>query len=396
MAGVANRQASPRVLVVDDDERSCRLLEGYLLPEGYHVRTARDGPTGLALARQEVPDVVLLDVMMPGMTGYEVCRQMKSDERTRLCQVMLVTALDSTPDRVEGLDTGADDFVSKPVRREEFLAKVRALLRVRGVLSELESARAALEARNSELQMKRTLAQTLVHDLKSPLAAILGNLDLLELRGADDLRYLVQRSKQGAALMLKMILNLLDVEGLEEGRLVPSVERVDATGLARATLTEAEAGAGQKGVRLDLAAAGAVWVEADPVLLRRVLDNLLANALAHSPRGGRVEVSVRLREEGVELAVSDEGPGVAEEHRDRVFDKYQQADLRKSGQSANRGLGLTFCRLAVEAHGGTIWIESAPGGGACFRLLLPAPLADGSSGPSDLAVPATSRGSQPI
>jgi signal transduction histidine kinase len=393
LAGVTNGQASPRVLVVDDDQRSCRLLEGYLLPEGYRVQTARDGPTGLALARQEVPDVVLLDVMMPGMTGYEVCRQLKADSRTRVSQVMLVTALDSTPDRVEGLDTGADDFVSKPVRREEFLAKVRALLRARRILSELEEARSALEERNAELQMKRTLAQTLVHDLKSPLSAILGNLDLLELRGTEELRYLVQRSKQGAALMLKMILDLLDVDGLEEGRLKPALERFDATELVKEALNGAEAAAGQKGVRLELAAAGAVGVDADPVLLRRVVDNLLANAVAHSPKNSRVEVALRLREEGLELAVSDEGPGIAEEHRDRVFEKYDQADLRSSGLSINRGLGLTFCRLAVEAHGGTIWIEDGPGGGACFRLLLAAPEDPPETRPA-MTVPVDSRDSR--
>jgi signal transduction histidine kinase len=332
--------------------------------------------------------------MMPGLSGYDVCRRLKIDPRTRLCQVMLVTALDSTPDRVEGLDTGADDYLSKPVRRESFLARVRALLRVRQLLGELESARETLEERNSELQMKRTLAQTLVHDLKSPLAAILGNLDLLESRGSDELQYLVQRSKQGASLMLKMVLNLLDVEGLEEGRLVLSPETLDAFELVRAALAEAEAGAEQKGVRLRIAGEGPVPIEADPVLLRRVVDNLLSNAVAHSPREGRVEVSVRPLENGVELAVIDEGPGIAQEHRDRVFNKYEQVDLRKNGLSSNRGLGLTFCRMAVEAHGGRIWIEDGPEGGARFRIRLPRTAQDLGEAPSRLAVPVPSRESE--
>ena len=368
------RKLPARMLVVDDDPRSAKLLEGYLVGEGYQVRTAPEGATALDLAREETPDVVLLDVMMPGMTGYEVCRQLKSEPRTRLTQVMLVTALDSTPDRVEGLDTGADDFVSKPVRREEFLAKVRALLRVRRLLVDLEEARGELTARNEELQLKRTLAQTLVHDLKNPLSAILGNLDLLELRGAEELRYLVQRSKQGAVRMLKMILNLLDVEGLEEGRLVPSLQRLDAVDLVGSTLAEAEAAAEQKGVRLALEPGGAVFIDADPVLLRRVVDNLLSNAVAHTPQDHAVTIAVGLREEGVEIRVEDEGPGIPEDHRERIFEKYAQAEMRKTGITANRGLGLTFCRLAIEAHGGTIWVEEAEGGGACFRTVLPAPL----------------------
>jgi signal transduction histidine kinase len=174
--------------------------------------------------------------------------------------------------------------------------------------------------------------------------------------------------------MLKMILNLLDVEGLEDGRLVPAVQRMDVTELVGSTLAEAEAAAEQKGVNFTLDAAGPVLVDADPVLLRRVVDNLLANAVAHSPEGRRVTIRVGHREEGVELSVEDEGPGIPEEHRERVFEKYAQAEMRHSGVTANRGLGLTFCRLAVEAHGGTIWIEAAREGGACFRTILPAPL----------------------
>jgi two-component system sensor histidine kinase/response regulator len=367
-------KATPHMLVVDDDPGSRKLLEGYLLAEGYNVSCAPDGATALAMTRQQIPDVMLLDVMMPVMTGHEVCREMKRNPETRLCQVMLVTALDSMPDRVQGLDTGADDYVSKPVRRDEFLAKVRALLRARGLLMDLERAHTDLTARNEELQLKKTLAQTLVHDLKSPLSAILGNLDLLEMRSEERLRYLVQRSRQGAARMLKMIMNLMDVEGLEEGRLLPAIEPFDATDLARRTLAETGISAEQKKVSLVLEEEGPVWIDGDAVLIRRVLDNLLANAISKSPTGARVRVDVLMREEGGEIAVSDEGAGIPEEYRERIFEKYAQVQMKKAGESNNRGLGLTFCRLAVEAHGGTIWADEAPAGGARFRLILPAAL----------------------
>jgi len=171
---------TPDVLVVDDDPRNRKLLEEYLVGAGYKVRVAQDGRSALAEAAERAPDLVLLDVMMPDLSGLEVCRKLKSDPRTRLSQVVLVTALDGTPHRVEGLDTGADDYVSKPVRREEFMAKVRSLLRARRLLAEVEEARATLAIRNAQLEeleaLKETLSQTLVHDLKNPLAAVLGNL----------------------------------------------------------------------------------------------------------------------------------------------------------------------------------------------------------------------------
>jgi two-component system, sensor histidine kinase and response regulator len=362
--------AKPRMLVVDDDPRSRKLLAGFLLAEGYEVHTAPDGLTALSMVRSDPPDVVLLDVMMPEMTGYDVCKILKSEDETRACQVMLVTALDSTPDQITGLDTGADDYLPKPVRRDEFLAKVRALVRARRLIEDLEQARNELSRRNAELQLKKTLAQTLVHDLKSPLSAILGNLDLLKHRGDPELHYLIDRSKLGAKRMLKMILNLLDVEGLEEGRMKPSLERVDLADLLEATVDEARVTAEQREIRIELHADGPVWAEADPALTRRVADNLISNALTYSPKGSRVEVRVGYCDSGVELAVSDEGPGVPEPMREKIFEKYEQVDARDAGVSINRGLGLTFCRLAVEAQGGTIWIDRAPGGGAWFRTVL--------------------------
>jgi len=371
------------MLVVDDDPPSRRLLEGYLLAEGYEVLVAGDGPTALALARERAPDVVLLDVMMPGMTGHEVCRTLKGDPRTRLCQVMLVTALDGTPDRVQGLDVGADDYATKPVRREELLAQVRALVRARGLLREIERARNELAERNAELSLKKALAQSIVHDLKSPLAAILGNLELLGRRAGSDLAPLVERSQQGAERMRKMILDLLDVERIEDGRLVPQLAQVELGALARVAIEEHEVQARARRVELSFVACGPVWAEADTGLLRRILDNLLSNALAHSPAGSRIEVRAGQRPEGVELTVTDQGPGVPEALREKVFEKY--ARVGSQGDATNRGLGLTFCRLAIEAHGGTIWVEAAPAGGACFRAVLPAaavPAADASPIPA--------------
>ena len=374
------------MLVVEDDPRSRKLLEGYLRSEGYLVEGASNGADGLEAAFRTVPDVILLDVMMPGMTGHEVCAALKNDGRTRLCQIMMVTALSGTPDKVAGLDTGADDYVTKPVRREEFLAKVRALLRARRLLTDLEMARSAVAARNEELQLKKTLAQTLVHDLKNPLAAILGNLQLLELKCDPRLHYLIERGKRGTQRMQKMILNLLDVEALEEGKLEPKLSRTDLATIALEAVEDAEIAAAQGKIALELDAPDHAWVEADPALLRRVVDNLIANAISHTPDEGRIEVTVCPRPEGLEVSVADTGHGIPEEHREQVFEKYAQLDLKDAGISSNRGLGLTFCRLAIEVQGGTIWVEESAMGGACFRAVLPD--ADDVAVPADEAAPA--------
>jgi signal transduction histidine kinase len=371
--------ARPDLLVVDDDPRNRRLLEEYLTSAGYQVRTAEDGRSALLAARAHPPDVVFLDVMMPDISGLEVCRELKADPRTRMSQVVLVTALDGTPQRVEGLDGGADDYLAKPVRREEFLAKVRSLLRVRGLIAELEEARAGLAARNAALEeleaLKETLAQTLVHDLKNPLSAILANLDLLERASRDEaVGRLATRCRSAAGRMHRMILDLLDVAGLEEGRLVLHADPADAVPLVRRAVDDLETAAQTRGVGLSAEIEdGDCSIVADLSVLHRVVENLITNALEHTPAGGRVVVRVERRNEGVEISVADQGPGIPEIHRERVFEKFARLELRKVGVSGNRGLGLTFCRLAVEAHGGTIWVDDAPSGGALFRVLLPSP-----------------------
>jgi signal transduction histidine kinase len=365
------------ILVVDDDARNRRLLEGYLLSEGYGVRCAADGLEALAMAAHSVPDVVLLDVMMPGMSGFEVCKELKGRPETRLSQVILVTALDGTPHKVEGLDGGADDYVAKPVRREEFMAKIRAVIRARRLLKELEEARATLAERNAKLveleAMRDTLTQTLVHDLKNPLAALVGNLELLDAHGDPKTVTRITRAKSSASRMHRMILDLLDVSRFEQGRLQIKPEAVDPSAVAQAAVAEAETAASHRGVRFEVEVpVRECTVHADGSILRRIVDNLVANAVAHSTAESVVRVAVNVREEGIELSVADQGPGIPAEHREKVFEKYARLDSESSGVTANRGLGLTFCRLATEAHGGTIWVEDAPGGGALFRVLLPA------------------------
>jgi two-component system sensor histidine kinase/response regulator len=377
---------TPDVLVVDDDPRNRKLLEEYLLGAGYGVRMAHDGRTALQMAEESAPDLVLLDVMMPDLSGLEVCRRLKADPKTRLAQVVLVTALDGTPHKVEGLDTGADDYVAKPVRREEFMAKVRSLLRARRLLAELEEARETVAARNAKLEeleaLKETLTQTLVHDLKNPLAAVLGNLELMERKVEEPTLNLVRRSKAAAWRMHQMILNLLDIGALEEGKLFLHPEPVDAVLLARKACQEMEASAAARGVAIAVhGEEGLALLRGDSAVLRRVLDNLLANALEHSPSPGTITIRVTACDEGIEIAVQDQGPGVPESFRDRIFEKFQRLESRRSVPGSNRGLGLTFCRLAVEAHGGTIWVDDAPGGGAVFRALLPASETEGAEVP---------------
>ena len=227
--------------------------------------------------------------------------------------------------------------------------------------------------RIEELQaLKKTLTQTLVHDLKNPLTAVCGNLDLLEYEQEGRALELVRRSKAGASRLLRMILDLLDVEALEEGSFALHRDEIDLVELTRDAVENAEPAAGKRGVSLAVdAPKHACMVDADGSVLHRVLDNLLANALQYAKKDTMITVRIEPGDGEMVFSVADQGPGIPPEHRERVFQKYARLELREAGVSANRGLGLTFCMMAVTAHAGTIRVEEAPGGGALFRVTLP-------------------------
>jgi len=376
MSSIDYRPEAVDILVVDDEEQNRLLLEEYLRPEGYTVRTAENGEAALRMAMEKAPDLVLLDVMMPDINGMEVCQRLKNHETTRLSQVMLVTALGGSSAHVQGLDCGADDYVVKPVRRDEFLAKVRSMLRMQRLVLELHRTRETLHLRNAELEelqaLKATLSQSLVHDLKNPLTSMLGNLELLSREIDETKKKRVTRCREQAARMHGMILDLLDVAGLEEGRLKLNQETVPADNLITGSLEGLEGLTEQHSVSIEVdLISPEAEIHGDRSVLTRVLDNLLVNAMTHSPPGGVITVTCEARAEGVEVGVTDQGAGIPEELRDKVFEKFARLEVKGEGVNANRGLGLTFARLAVEAHGGVIWVENAVDGGARFRMILP-------------------------
>ena len=382
---------SATILVVDDDPRNLRLMESILKSSGYPVLSARDGEEALGTLARERVDAVLLDVMMPGMSGFEVCGRIRGRYETRLLPVIMVTALNSLEEKVQALEIGADDFLSKPVNRVELLAKLRTILRAKALHDEVEQTRLQLEQKNRELlrleQMREKLTQMVVHDLKNPLTGIVGNLQLLEIQGPgmppESFRQILTRTQESARQLMSLILTLLDVARMEEEKLTLKRQRLRPEDLIRSCLRQAEGLARKAGVDL-LASLPDVLpeVEADPDLAARVLGNLLSNALKHTPTGGKVELGAAAEGEGVRFWVRDTGEGIPLQLLPRVFDKFVvgEPSTNEAGMARGTGLGLTFCKLAVEAHGGRIWVESHPGAGSRFFFTLP-----GSAAPAGKA-----------
>ena len=380
-----------KILVVDDDPRNVRLMESILKASGYPVIRAYDGQEALDKIASERPDLVLLDVMMPRMTGLEVCQKVRTQYETRLLPVIMVTALNALEEKVQALEMGADDFLSKPINKVELLAKLRSMLRVKSLHDEVESTRRELEEKNLDLvrleEFKENLMRMVVHDLKNPLAGIMGNLQLLQMKGVGGdpahLLEIVGRTEESAKSLMGMILNILDVARIEEGKLVLQPRPVSPPGAVDACLRQVAGWAARSNVKLVPVHAGPLpELAADPDLLARILGNLVNNAMKHTPAGGSIEVGAAREGDSVRFWVRDSGEGIASDLLPRIFDKFVvgSAEGRGSRGPYDTGLGLTFCKMAVEAHGGRIRVESESGRGSTFSFALP--LAPGLEGTS--------------
>jgi signal transduction histidine kinase len=360
------------ILVVDDNAENRALAQATLDDEGYRVLLAATGEDGLAMFTRERPACILLDIRMPGMDGVTACERIRALPGGDAVAIIFVTAQRDVETFDRALAAGGDDFVTKPFRPGELVVRIQTALRLRrlavergGLYAEIKHQRDALQ----RLQLhKEQLVAFLVHDFKNPVGAI----ELQAQRVARD-PAASERSRGAAAAiqdetraLLRMITNLLDIAKADEGQLAPARQRFAIAPMVEAAAGELRARAQSSGVTL-ATGADAVEVDADPDLLQRVLANLIENAIRHAPEGTTVEVRATAAERGVVLRVADAGPGVPAALREQVFERFARGGAEPA--RANRGLGLAFCKLAVEAHGGSIWIEdAAPGAIFCVRI----------------------------
>ena len=361
-----------RVLVVDDIAANVRLLAGILKVADYDVLTAESGADALQKVEEFAPDVVLLDVMMPEMDGFEVCRRLRENPRTVSLPVVMVTALHETEDRVRALEAGADDFLTKPVNEIEVVARVKSLVRVKRGRDELESTLSDLQRAES---LRDSLASMLVHDLRAPLTTILAPLEMLSSNAFGELNEMqsevAEMATRGANRLLYLVNELLDVSKLESGNMTLQPSEFLLAPIVEEALELTGVLAGRDEQLVEREYSNDFQVRADEDLLRRVLSNLLSNAVKFTPSDGRIGVGAKTGDNEVLFWVRDEGDGVPPEYRDKIFEKFGQVESRQEGRKLSTGLGLTFCKLAVEAHGGRIWIESEAGRGSTFFFTLP-------------------------
>lgn len=364
-----------KILVADDDRLNIRILAGILNREGYVVGSAPSGERALELYPELKPNLVLLDVMMPGIDGFETCRQLKKAYGDKCAPIIFITAKNDSEDVVAGLAAGGVDYLPKPFNAKEVLARIRTHLHNQLLVAEqqmlVEQLSRANAAKNKFLGMA-------AHDLRNPLASIRGLTEFLRdgVVGAltTEQAELINTIHDASQSMLDMVNDLLDVATIESGELKLVVSPHDLTELVAKSVTLTNMEAAKKGTRIQLEASGERFVLViDPAKMKQVIDNLLSNAVKYSPPGSTVTVGVERDPTGAacRLSVRDEGPGIPADERDKLFKDFGRLSVQPTGGEKSTGLGLAICRKIVEAHGGTIEANNLPTRGCEFRVTLP-------------------------
>lgn len=360
------------VFLVDDTPENLGLLAGILRGAGYTVRMADNGRRALTMVEALLPELVMLDITMPEMDGYEVCRELKARPETVDIPVIFISALSEPLDKVKAFKTGGVDYVTKPFDADEVLARVETQLR-------LDRMRREIVAKNRELarlgELKNRFIGIAAHDLRTPLTAVIGYSDLLLEMGADDPgpdRDMLVRIQRAGQFMLRLVNDLLDLSAIESGSIRLDLAPTDLAAFLRSSVELHSTLAAPKQIAVELLAEpGPLLARVDEAKLEQVLGNLVGNAVKFSAPGTRVRVSLRRDGAVARFAVADQGPGIPADELERMFEPFQMTSVKSTAGEKSTGLGLAIVKKIVTAHRGSIRAESEVGRGTTFHFDLP-------------------------
>ena len=362
----------PTILVVDDTEDNLDLLEFALKRKPVHMLRASSGKECLQLAAQHHPDVILLDIQMPEMDGFETLKRLRASKKSADIPVIFLTARRKDALSIEqGLLLGAEEYLTKPIDTDELLVRTRSLVRLKKMEVELERTKADFMA-------------MLIHDMRSPIGGISSILELLEeplIRGEavqDVHKELLTSAEEATKRLLHLINDMLDLSKFEAGKMNLSREYIHIGKIADKIMKQMHPQFKQRGIHIKLVLEDNLpLISADSNKISQVFVNILSNALKFTLSNGTVQIVIGKMQEGtsagecVWTAISNTGIGILPEELTTIFERYKQGIASEIVQAKGTGLGLAICKLIVEAHGGSITAESEPGKLTVFRFTLP-------------------------
>jgi len=347
-----------KILCVDDDTASITMFENILGPE-YGLASVSSGEEALKVAKIFRPDLILLDVIMPDMDGYETCRRLRADSDLQHVKIILVSAKTDITARLTGYEVGADDYLTRPFEPDELLAKVKVYLRMKAV-EELD-------------QVIRDVLRLLNHETRTPLTAISGVIQLLNMEGGLK-EANVRELLSGAMINCNRLQALLEKSMLlceiQSGTITMHMEKLLLSSLVKESISSLSDFAAEKRVRFKLVCKCDSEVNCDPQYLSLAINTLLHNAIRFSPSPGEVLLEITGKRGSIKLVITDHGPGIPESYLPHLFDAFVTQDL--SHHTQGHGLNLAICREIINCHGGYIEVDSILNHMTRFYITLPA------------------------
>ncbi|HWS00010.1 MAG TPA: hybrid sensor histidine kinase/response regulator [Prolixibacteraceae bacterium] len=361
------------IIIVDDVPANLKILGNILKLEGYRVRPVPNGMMALRVAEMEKPDLILLDIMMPDMDGFEVCRRLKGNPKLSDIPVIFISALNDTNDIVQALKSGGVDFITKPFQAEEVIVRVKTHL-------ELYRQSKKLEKQSKELQeliaTKDKFFSIIAHDLRGPLG---GFMQLSELMADefDDLTLEEQKEmtielSHSSRNIFNLLENLLEWSRMQQGQTAFQPQSIDLPEMVSECIKPLTDTIRNKNILLETDIPGCRSVSADRNMIQSVIRNLVSNAVKFTPRGGSVRISAGFAEnDALVFVVRDTGMGMNQVMVSNLFQV--NVNTRRPGTEGEQstGLGLLLCKEFVEKHGGELWAESEEGKGSAFYFTIP-------------------------
>ncbi len=356
-----------KVLIVDDNYRNIELAVSLLQGEDYEIAIAGSGVEVLSILEEFIPDLILLDVMMPEMDGYEVCRRLKSNENYKDIPVVFLTAKSELEDILQGFRVGGVDYIKKPFNQDELLMRVKTHV-------DLKKTMELVKLQNIE---KSALLSITAHDLKNPLQAIWGLVDIIETKykqlSESDMLEILSNIKISTKTAISITKDLLDLHRYESGKFNLKLIDFDYESLLKRIIEVNSNIAQSKNIKLcymrDTEAI--TIIKADKSKFERIIDNLISNAIKFSEKNSSIVVKVCNSNNKTIISIKDEGPGFTEKDKELIFTKFAKLSAKPTGGETSSGLGLSIVKLLVEAMNGTVYYETEVGVGTEFFVSFP-------------------------
>lgn len=371
------------ILVVDDNRQNVKVLSNMLRDAGYKVMAAFNGKDALQLAEKRAPELVLLDIMMPEMDGYETCTRFKESDELNNIPVLFLSALSEVEDKLHGFSVGGQDYITKPFQQEEVLARIQTHLKLHRLEKEREAHIEQLEEQKERLkhliESKDEVLRIVSHDMRNPLNGIIGlsNLMLEEEMTDEEQQELLSSIEYSGQQLLNIVNELLDAARFESDQLKLQLNEYDITDSVQRVLDLQRPNARYKNINLEAEIDDSIGtVELDQAKIEQSLGNLISNAIKFTNQGGTVNVRATIdtsneNEKELLLQVSDDGIGIPEKMQKTLFEKYGKHRREGTKGEESNGLGLPIVKQFVNAHQGSIDVESVEGEGATFIIRLP-------------------------